>query len=156
MLIIGIKFFAALQFESTHEPEMQDKFTICCVPCYNEGVDTLKTCIHSIGNSFYAEKKLLLWVIVDGVVKGAGILKCLLQGNDKPTSELVLDILGADPSSSPPARMYQSLGEGTLGLNFSQVYSGFLAVEDGSIPYICIVKIGDQRENQKPGNRFFR
>lgn len=32
--IIGVKFFAALQFSSHRDPEEHDKFVICCIPCY--------------------------------------------------------------------------------------------------------------------------
>jgi chitin synthase len=144
MVIIGVKFFAALQFESDHSPEPQDKYTICCVPCYNEGAESLNTCIHSIADSIYAEQRLLLFIIVDGVVKGAG--------NDRPTNEIVLEILGSQ-SENPPLRMYQSLGEGSLQLNFAQVYSGVFAHQSQSLPYILVVKKGDQKEKQRPGNR---
>jgi chitin synthase len=144
LCIIGAKFLAALQFESPNQPEPMDKYTICCVPCFNEGIDSLRTCIDSITSSIYVEQRLLLFIVVDGVVTG--------YGNEKPTSQYVLDILSADPTR-PPVCMYHSLGDGSLQLNFANVYSGTTSCKNGSVPYIVVIKIGDKKENRRPGNR---
>lgn len=144
ILIISIKFFAALQYESDTVPETQDAYTIVCIPCYNEGAESLRTCIHSIAESIYAPDRLLLIVVVDGVVVGAG--------NDRPTSAIVADLLGIDPGE-PLYRMYWSLGDGSMQLNMAMVYSGYLAGTMQRLPYIVIVKVGDGKEVNKPGNR---
>jgi chitin synthase len=64
MLVIGIKFVAALQFEGRNDPEPQQKYVIVSVPCFNEGAESLKTCIHSIAASIYAAERMLIFVCV--------------------------------------------------------------------------------------------
>jgi chitin synthase len=144
MLIIGFKFFAALQFHSDSNPEFQDRFVICCVPCYTEGFDSLRVTIDSLALTTYESHRKLMFIICDGMVKGVG--------NDKNTPDIVLEILG-NQSTLPPVRSYLALGEGMKQLNMARVYSGLYVLNGQSVPYIVVAKLGDISENNKPGNR---
>jgi chitin synthase len=144
MIIIGFKFLAALGFRSDSNPEQQDRFVICCVPCYTEGYDSLRVTIDSVALTTYDSQRKLMFIICDGNITG--------MGNEKPTPALVLDILG-NHGHPPPVRSYVSLGEGMKQLNMGKVYSGVYQIQGQSVPYIVVVKVGDVTETSKPGNR---
>ena len=84
----------------------------------------------------------MLFVVADGVIKG--------KGNDKPTSEIVLNILGRTMKDETISYEYNSLGEADKKLNRAKVYSG---IYNNRLPYIVIVKVGNEYETHKPGNR---
>jgi chitin synthase len=144
MVIIGFKFLAALGFRSDSNPEHQDRFVICCVPCYTEGFDSLRVTMDSIALSTYDSQRKLMFIICDGHITG--------MGNDKPTADLVLDILG-NHRQPTPVRSYISLGEGMKQLNMAKVHSGVYQIQGQAVPYIVVVKVGDVTETSKPGNR---
>ncbi|KAK9368537.1 chitin synthase-domain-containing protein [Lipomyces kononenkoae] len=144
-LVIVIKFVASLRFGSTRFPDMQDKFVICQVPAYTEGEDDLRKAIDSLTALKYDNKRKLLFIICDGMIIGSG--------NDKPTPQIVLDILGADPRLDPPPLQFKSVGEGSVQLNFGKVYSGLYEYEGNVVPYVVVVKVGKPSEKSKPGNR---
>lgn len=76
------------------------------------------------------------------------------SGNDKPTPQIVLELLGVDVSrDSTPAYSFQSLGEGDKQHNMARVYSGLYHVQGHSVPYIMIAKVGKPSERSRPGNR---
>jgi chitin synthase len=145
--VIGVKFLAALQFGSKRRPAPQDKFVICQVPAYTEGEDSLRKALDSLTALQYDNKRKLICVICDGVLVGAG--------NDRPTPKIVLDILGVDPKLDPPALPFKSVGTGSEQLNYGKVYSGLYEYEGNVVPYIVVVKVGKESEQQKskPGNR---
>ncbi|KAF3937432.1 hypothetical protein ABW19_dt0208553 [Dactylella cylindrospora] len=143
--IIAIKFLAALQLGGKKSPAMQDKFVICQIPAYTEGEDSLRKAIDSLTALQYENKRKLLFIICDGMVIGSG--------NDQPTPQIVLDILGVDPSVNPPALPFKSVGEGSKQLNYGKVYSGLYEFEGRVVPYIVVVKVGKESETSKPGNR---
>ncbi|ORE14644.1 hypothetical protein BCV71DRAFT_186878 [Rhizopus microsporus] len=144
-LVIVFKFLAALQFGTTREPEVHDKFVICQVPCYTEGEDELRKTIDSIAALQYDDKRKLLFIICDGMIVGGG--------NDKPTPRIVLDILGVDPSVDPEPLSFLSVGEGQKQHNMGKVYSGLYESSGHVVPYIVVSKVGKPSERQKPGNR---
>lgn len=119
--IILTKFLAALQLGSKRRPAMQDKFVICQVPAYTEGEDQLRKALDSLTALSYDNKRKLLCVICDGMIVGGG--------NERPTPQIVLDILGVDPKIDPPALPFQSVGEGSNMLNYGKVYSGLYEFE---------------------------
>ncbi|KAK9454908.1 chitin synthase-domain-containing protein [Dipodascopsis uninucleata] len=143
--VILTKFFAALQFGSKRNPDVQDKFVICQIPAYTEGEDQLRNAIDSLTMLKYDNKRKLLFIICDGIVTGSG--------NDMPTPHIVLDILGCDPRIDPPSLAFKSVGEGSAQLNFGKVYSGLYEFEGNVVPYIVVVKCGKPTEKSKPGNR---
>ena len=109
--VIGFKFLAALQFGRSRKPEDYDKFVICQVPCYTEGEESLRNCLDSLTRLKYDDKRKLLFVICDGMIVGSG--------NDKPTPQIVLDILGADPTIDPEPLSFQSIGDGSKQVSLS-------------------------------------
>ena len=145
--VIGIKFLAALQLGSKKRPAQQDKFVICQVPAYTEGEDSLRKGLDSLTALAYDNKRKLICVICDGMIVGGG--------NDRPTPKIVLDILGVDPKTDPPALPFKSIGIGSEQLNYGKVYSGLYEYEGNVVPYVVVVKVGKETEQakSKPGNR---
>ncbi|CAO3690152.1 unnamed protein product [Rhizopus stolonifer] len=145
VLVIAVKFLAALQFGGAPTPEDHDKFVICQVPCYTEDEESLKKTIDSLTVMNYDDKRKLLFIIADGMIMGSG--------NDRPTPRIVLDVLGYDTKNDPEPLMFKSIGEGSKQLNYGKVYSGLYECEGHVVPYVVIVKVGKASERAKPGNR---
>ncbi|KAG6888077.1 hypothetical protein C0992_009697 [Termitomyces sp. T32_za158] len=145
MASIGLKFLAALQFGSKRQPELQDKFVLCQVPCYTEGEDSLRRTVDSLAALNYDDKRKLIFIICDGNIIGSG--------NDRTTPRIVLDILGVDPKLDPEPLLFKSVGEGSKALNYGKVYSGLYEFEGHVVPYMVVVKVGKPTERSKPGNR---
>jgi chitin synthase len=145
--VILTKFLAALQLGSKRQPARQDKFVICQVPAYTEGEEQLRNGLDSLTALAYDNKRKLICVICDGVIVG--------KGNDRPTAKLVLDILGVDPKTDAPALPFKSVGQGSEQLNYGKVYSGLYEFEGNVVPYLVVVKVGKESEQNKPkpGNR---
>ncbi|PWN53759.1 hypothetical protein IE53DRAFT_108130 [Violaceomyces palustris] len=143
--VILSKFIAALQLGTKRNPEQQDKFVICQVPCYTEGEDELRKTIDSLAGLKYDDKRKLLFIICDGMIVGSG--------NELPTPRIVLDILGVDPKIDPEPLMFKSIAEGSKQLNYGKVYSGLYEFEGHVVPYIVVVKVGRPSERSRPGNR---
>ncbi|KNZ77066.1 Chitin synthase 8 [Termitomyces sp. J132] len=145
MASIGLKFLAALQFGSKRQPELQDKFVLCQVPCYTEGEDSLRRTIDSLAALNYDDKRKLIFIICDGNIIGSG--------NDRTTPRIALDILGVDPTLDPEPLLFKSVGEGSKAINYGKVYSGLYEFEGHVVPYMVVVKVGKPTERSKPGNR---
>ncbi|TPX33598.1 chitin synthase [Synchytrium microbalum] len=145
MSVIGFKFLAALQCGSTRDPEDLDKFVIIQVPCYTESNESLSRTFESVAATKYDDKRKLLFVICDGMIVGSG--------NNAPTPQIVLEILGVDQTIDPPALEFESIGEGNKQLNYAKVYSGLYENNGRSLPFLVVVKVGKPTERQKPGNR---
>ncbi|KIJ68042.1 glycosyltransferase family 2 protein [Hydnomerulius pinastri MD-312] len=127
-------------------PERLDKFVLCQVPCYTEGEDSLRSTIDSLAGLDYDDKRKLIFIICDGNIIGSG--------NERPTPDLVLDILGIDQAAkNPEPLMFKSIGEGSQKLNYGKVYSGLYEFEGHVVPYVVVVKVGKPTERSKPGNR---
>lgn len=145
LIVIGVKFLAALQFGNHRMPEALDKFVICQVPCYTEDEESLKRTFDSLACLQYDDKRKLLFVICDGMIVGSG--------NDRPTPRIVLDLLGVDPNVDPEPLSFLSLGEGAKQHNLGKVYSGLYECNGHVVPYVVIVKVGKPTERSRPGNR---
>ena len=145
--VILTKFLSALQLGGKKRPSPQDKFVICQVPAYTEGEDHLRKGLDSLTALAYDNKRKLICVICDGMIVGGG--------NDRPTPKIVLDILGVDPKIDPPALPFKSVGAGNEQLNYGKVYSGLYEYEGNVVPYLVVVKVGKESEQNKskPGNR---
>jgi chitin synthase len=117
---------AALQFGSKQNPELQDKFVLCQVPCYTEGEDSLKRTINSLTALNYDDKRKLIFIICDGNIIGSG--------NDRTTPQIVLDLLGVDADLDPEPLLFKSVGEGSRALNYGKVYSGLYEHEGHVVP----------------------
>ncbi|KAJ7780186.1 glycosyltransferase family 2 protein [Mycena maculata] len=145
MSSMGLKFLAALQLGGKRNPELQDKFVLCQVPCYTEGEDSLRRTVDSLAALNYDDKRKLIFIICDGNIIGSG--------NDRTTPRIVLDILGIDPQLDPEPLLFKSVGEGSKALNYAKVYSGLYEFEGHVVPYMVVVKVGKPTERSKPGNR---
>lgn len=145
VLVILVKFVAALQFGGKNMPENLDKFIICTVPAYTEDEDSLRRAIDSAARMKYDDKRKLLMIVCDGMIIG--------QGNDRPTPRIVLDILGVPETVDPEPLSFESLGEGMKQHNMGKIYSGLYEVGGHIVPFIVIVKIGKPSEVSRPGNR---
>ncbi|KAI8919488.1 chitin synthase 6 [Powellomyces hirtus] len=146
VFILVIKFLAALQLGSKRQPEHHDRFVIMQVPCYTEGEESLRKTFDSLSLLDYDDTRKLLFIVADGLVKGAG--------NDLSTPELVFKILGIDPNQTPAEPMeYVAIAEGSKGHNRAQVYSGLYRIHARAVPYIVVVKCGKEGETGKLGNR---
>lgn len=142
---IGFKFVAALQFIRPSSGEEFDKFVVCQVPCYTEGAESIRKTINSLARMRYDDKRKLIFVICDGYLMGAG--------NDLPTPEIVLEVLGHNPDDVPEPRSFVSLGEGMRQHNMARVYSGLYEHAGHIVPYLVIAKCGKPEERSRPGNR---
>lgn len=145
VFIIFAKFVSALRFGSKKEPEEHDKFVICQIPCYTESEESLTRSIQSLAAMKYDDSRKLLCIICDGMIVGSG--------NDRPTPQIVLDILGISPDYDPEPLAFQSLGEGDRQLNYGKIYSGLYEYMGHAVPYVVIVKVGSPYERSRPGNR---
>lgn len=145
--VILTKFLAALQLGTKRRPSVQDKFVVCMVPAYTEGEDQLRKGLDSLTALQYDNKRKLLCVVCDGMIVG--------RGNDRPTPKIILDILGVDPKIDPPALPVKSIGTGSEQLNYGKVYSGLYEYEGNVVPYVVIVKVGKESEqnSSRSGNR---
>jgi chitin synthase len=121
-----IPVLAALQLGSKRQPELQDKFVLCQVPCYTEGEDSLRRTIDSLAALNYDDKRKLIFIICDGNIIGSG--------NDRTTPRIVLDILGVDPQLDPEPLLFKSVGEGSKALNYGKIYSGLYEFEGHVVP----------------------
>jgi chitin synthase len=117
---------AALQLGSKRNPENQDKFVLCQVPCYTEGEDSLRRTVDSLAGLDYDDKRKLIFIICDGNIIGSG--------NDRTTPRIVLDILGVDPKLDPEPLMFKSVGEGSRAINYGKIYSGLYEFEGHVVP----------------------
>ena len=130
---VGFKFFAALQFVRSSPPEEHEKFVVCQVPCYTEGTESIRKTVNSIARLRYDDRRKLIFVICDGNIMGAG--------NDKPTPQLVLEMLGADPDAHSEPRSFVSLGQGAKQHNMARVYSGLYEHAGHLVP--CLLYTSD-------------
>ncbi|KAJ2100951.1 hypothetical protein GGI09_002013 [Coemansia sp. S100] len=145
MLVVLVKFLAALQFGNKKRPVPPSKFVVCQVPCYTEDDDSLLKTINSLTALDYQDNHKLIFIICDGNIIGSG--------NDKPTPRLVLDILGVDPTYDPPGRDYLAIAEGSRRHNIGKVYSGLYEFEGHVVPFMVVVKVGTIDESNRSGNR---
>ncbi|KAJ2683141.1 hypothetical protein H4R19_007032, partial [Coemansia spiralis] len=101
MLVVLVKFLAAMQFGNKSRPAPPEKFVVCQVPCYTEDEESIAKTLDSLAGLEYIDKHKLMFIICDGNIVGSG--------NEKSTPRIVLDILGVDPEYDPPARNYLAI-----------------------------------------------
>ncbi|KAI7827241.1 family 2 glycosyltransferase, partial [Kickxella alabastrina] len=145
MLVVLVKFLAAMQFGNKKRPVPPIKFVVCQVPCYTEDDESLLKTITSLAALDYQDKHKLIFVICDGNIVGSG--------NEKSTPRIVLDILGVDPEYDPPGRDYLAIAEGSRRHNIGKVYSGLYEFEGHVVPFMVVVKVGTPDESNRSGNR---
>lgn len=148
-LILIVKFLTSLFILAKQYPENKDKCVIINMPCYTESKEEIEKTIYAVADMEYSdEDKKLLCVIADGIVTG--------KGNDKPTCEYVLNSLGRSMNENVKSYEYISLGVGDKRNNRAKVFTGYytnIEKENKKMPYMVIVKTGNEGETDKPGNR---
>ncbi|KAI8914497.1 chitin synthase-domain-containing protein [Gorgonomyces haynaldii] len=130
-------------------PHPSDLYTVCLVTCYSEGVHSIRGTLDSLAATDYDDRKKLLFVIADGLVKGSE--------NDRSTPEIILDMMEHDPmfGANPKPNSYIAVATGSKQHNMAKVYCGSYIVNGRAVPMICVVKTGtpDEASTAKPGNR---
>lgn len=154
-IVIGIKFLAAFRFGESTNPARIDRYVMTMVPCYTENRKSLEFTFNSIATADFDDTKKLMVVIIDGIIRGAG-------NNNRPTHDIVLDILmggeeeaNVAKADARPPMTFHSVEDGRKAENKGQIFSGVYNVKGHSLPYIVLVKTGNdtEKDKNKPGNR---
>ncbi|KAJ3366584.1 hypothetical protein GGF31_008005 [Allomyces arbusculus] len=146
LVILSIVAALHTNWASTKYNGDPDAMLVMHIPCYSEDMYILRKTIDSCVDSEYPEDRKLLFIVVDGIIKGSA--------NSKPTHEILLhDVLfhKSDPEEPATECLYLSASESGITNNAARVYSGFYR----SVPYVVVVKTGlvTERTSAKPGNR---
>lgn len=129
-----------------------DPYIICMVTCFSEDEKSLRMTLDSIAGTSYQDSKKLLFVVCDGLIKGAG--------NTKSTPEIVIGMIKQDCGilPNPPIPMsYLAIADGEKQHNKAQVYAGHYYSRQLPVPIVVVVKCGTEQEwlknERKIGNR---
>ena len=100
--------------------------TLVMVPCYSEGVSSLKATLNSVAHSYYPSTHKCLFVIADGIVKGAE--------NTQTTPDILIDMIEVDErfrkedpkwGGEPESYSYVAIADGANRKNYAKVYAGW-------------------------------
>jgi chitin synthase len=146
--------------------QYKDLYTMCLVTCYSEDEAGLRTTLDSLAMTDYNSEHKMIFIVADGVVKGAG--------NPKPTGEIILDMIDLDPGFHGPVewvedgkggkvilcanaqpQSYVAIGQGSKRHNMAKTYCGTYTCQNRSVAVILVYKCGTPAEASaaKPGNR---
>ena len=133
------------QAEIGNEP-----YVICLVTCYSEGRDGLATTLSSLSETTYPSNRKLIFVVADGMVKGAG--------ENMSTPDIAVSLMEPDPRFGTPTPMsFRSVAAGKRAHNMALVYAGHYANSPpgNPVPMVVVAKCGTAAEaaERKPGNR---
>ena len=144
--ILIVKFILALCILKKQYPKQKSKYIIAFIPCYTEDHNSIEKTVHSIYDSIYPDKKKLIFIVVDGVIKG--------KGNDKTTAEIALNLFNRTLDDTHKDCKYKCTHE-IENYNKARVYSGYHTSNGHTLPYIVIVKTGNNSEKNstRRGNR---
>lgn len=152
----------------------KELYTLCLVTAYSEDEDGLRTTIDSLAQTDYHDEYKLIFIVADGIVKGAG--------NSKPTGDIILGLIELDEVMHGPVeyvadngdssedidrdqlvscsnaepQSYEAIGQGSKKHNMAKVYCGYYRCSSSRrTPVILVYKCGTPAEsnNAKPGNR---
>jgi chitin synthase len=148
--VIVFKFLTALFILAKQYPEVKNKYVIINMPVYTENLEEIQKSIYAVADMEYSDsRKKLLFVVADGVITG--------KGNEKPSCELVLNLLGRSLEEVEDSYEYTSLGDDTKSINKARVFSGIYqnTETNSTLPYVVVVKTGNDTEknSSSPGNR---
>lgn len=114
----------------THrDPSLNDPnlmHTMVMMPCYSEGLDSLRSTLDSIALTYYPATHKCIVAVADGIIKGSG--------EEKYTWEYLVDMMDIDDrfadedprkGGRPPAYSYVSIADGNKRKNFAEVYVGW-------------------------------
>ena len=150
----------------------RELYTMCLVTCYSEDEVGLRATMDSLSETDYNNEYKMIFVVADGVVKGAG--------NDKPTGDIVLDLITLDPVMHGPVtkeivedpetgkvteklhyrngepHSYIAIGGGSKRHNTAKVFCGTYESKGNRVAVVLVYKWGTPAEHEgggKPGNR---
>ncbi|KAJ2777751.1 hypothetical protein H4R18_004983 [Coemansia javaensis] len=132
-------------------------YTLLLVTCYSEGSHGIRTTLDSLCGTDYPASHKCLFIICDGLIKGAG--------EDMYTPDVCLSMM--TDFVIPPDRVqpytYVSIAQGAKRHNMAKLYAGYYAPSEKSplharenrVPMVLVVKCGTPEEasDPKPGNR---
>ncbi|KAJ1919307.1 hypothetical protein H4219_002069 [Mycoemilia scoparia] len=132
-------------------------YTLLLVTCYSEGVEGIRTTLDSLAGTDYPGSHKCIFVICDGLIKGAG--------EDMYTPDVCLSMM--KDFVIPPDRVqpytYVAIASGAKRRNMAKIYAGYYAPSEDSpeatkrepVPMILVVKCGapEEANEKKPGNR---
>ncbi|KAJ2549400.1 Chitin synthase, class 3, partial [Coemansia sp. RSA 1933] len=132
-------------------------YTLLLVTCYSEGAHGIRTTLDSLCGTDYPASHKCLFIICDGLIKGAG--------EDMYTPDVCLSMM--TDFVIPPDRVqpysYVSIAQGSKRHNMAKLYAGYYSPSENSppnareskVPMILVVKCGSAAEagEAKPGNR---
>ncbi|KAJ1786628.1 Chitin synthase, class 3, partial [Coemansia sp. RSA 2399] len=132
-------------------------YTLLLVTCYSEGAHGIRTTLDSLCGTDYPASHKCLFIICDGLIKGAG--------EDMYTPDVCLSMM--TDFVIPPDRVqpysYVSIAQGAKRHNMAKLYAGYYSPSENSppnarenrVPMILVVKCGSAAESgeAKPGNR---
>ncbi|KAJ1769458.1 Chitin synthase, class 3 [Coemansia sp. RSA 1813] len=132
-------------------------YTLLLVTCYSEGAHGIRTTLDSLCGTDYPSSHKCLFIICDGLIKGAG--------EDMYTPDVCLSMM--TDFVIPPDRVqpysYVSIAQGSKRHNMAKLYAGYYSPSENSpknarenkVPMILVVKCGSAAEaaEAKPGNR---
>ncbi|KAJ2995707.1 hypothetical protein HDV02_000545 [Globomyces sp. JEL0801] len=126
-----------------------DLYTVLLVTCYSEGEASIRGTLDSLAGTSYDDRKKLLFVIADGLVKGSG--------ETQSTPDIIINMMEHDPRfpTDPRPQSYQAVASGSKQHNMGKVYCGYYRFEGHMVPMVLVVKCGTPQEidSPKPGNR---
>jgi chitin synthase len=152
-----------------HSLGFQISYSIQLVTCYSEGYEGIKSTLDSLANTDYPNSHQLLFVVADGIIKGAG--------NKESTPDICLSLMKdyVIPPEQVKPHQYVAIGEKSKRENMAKVYAGYYYQTNppkpstadpelasaapshfrGRVPMILVVKCGtnDEQSLPKPGNR---
>ncbi|KAJ2689715.1 Chitin synthase, class 3 [Coemansia spiralis] len=132
-------------------------YTLLLVTCYSEGARGIRTTLDSLSGTDYPASHKCLFIICDGLIKGAG--------EDMYTPDVCLSMMTdfVIPPDRVQAYSYVSIAQGAKRHNMAKLYAGYYSpgenspphARDNRVPMILVVKCGspDEAGEPKPGNR---
>ncbi|KAI8984609.1 chitin synthase-domain-containing protein, partial [Mycotypha africana] len=131
----------------SHVNSMQEQhqqpwpYVVLMIPCFSESAETLKQTIDSVSRTTYDDRSKILVFICDGVT---------ISAQERiETHILLLQYLGYSRTEKPWPQPYSSLGQHQKRFNCACVYSGFFETGRNRVPYLVIVKVGQEQEQEK-------
>ncbi|OMH82014.1 Chitin synthase 5 [Zancudomyces culisetae] len=127
------------------------------VTCYSEGSHGIRTTLDSLAATEYSSRHKCLFVICDGLIKGAG--------EELSTPDVCLSMMQdfVIPPDHVQPFSYVSIAMGAKRHNMAKLYAGYYLPNENSpeslrherIPMVLVVKCGTPEEanDKKPGNR---
>jgi chitin synthase len=114
------KSMGAMDITERRPPSSSERnpYVMMLVTAYSEGIEALQLTLDSMASTIYPNDRKCFFIIADGIVKGGG--------NDKPTPDIILDMMEIDPlwGADPKPYSYRAVASGSMQHNMAKVYVG--------------------------------